>query len=55
MKNEVFNGIFLKELANAKMCMPDMVDWSVTKHIVPNESRDLKFHVSFRTFSESSF
>ena len=28
MKNEIFNRIFLEELANVKMCMPDI------KHIV---------------------
>jgi len=32
MKNEIFNGIFLEELANVKMYMPDTIDWSITKH-----------------------
>ena len=26
-------GIFLEELANVKMCMPETIDWSMEKHI----------------------
>ena len=34
MKNEIFKGIFLEELANVKMCMPEAIHWSMEKHIV---------------------
>ena len=36
MKNEIFTGnrIFLEELTNIKMCMPDTIHWSNIKHIM---------------------
>ena len=34
MKNKIFNGIILEELANVKMCMSDTMDLSITKLIV---------------------
>ena len=34
MKNEIFKGIFLEELANVKMCMAEAIHWSMEKHIV---------------------